>query len=76
MWVTQTQSRDSHVSNPSSIGRKIGHDPNSTTSGIEVYGIGNSSKHAALSMGDKANRACIAVHLERLYDAVNVKINR
>ena len=45
--------------------------PSSTTSGIEVDGIGYSSKQAASGMEDKANGACVVVHLERYFDAVN-----
>ena len=72
MWVTRTQSRDSHVSDSSSTGRKIEHDHNSTTSSIEVDRIEDSSKQAASGMGDEANGACVAVHLDRRYDAVTV----
>ena len=62
--------------NSSSTGRKIKHDTSSTTSGIEVDGTGYSSKRIASGMGNRANGCpCVAVHLDRSYDVVNVEIN-
>ena len=47
-----------------------------TTSSIEVDETGYSSKQIASGMGDRANECpCVAVHLDRRYDVVNVKIN-
>ena len=71
MCVNQTHSHGRHMSDPSSVSRKVGYATTSTTSVIKENEIRCMIKQAASGIKGKACGAHVAAHLNRRYNVVN-----